>query len=299
MGLNYPSDWTNMNPHIPFVGKWKRKITLIDQMWMQPCGPSPVLIAAGAFVALPELVFSVLQPDCLDHTFDRVGRPHRRRRRPSFNINDYMDPIVAPKGGVGYAMWQGAKLAQRLGFYALIVDSFQNWIIAGTSLAFRWNGCDDPTQGHATLGMSNTVVALLPAGSLTINTWVLQSAHIFAGGGTGIATPTGHEVGVGFSLSQNTGTIPALPDASWDARIVDTITGAGSGTMDPYDGIDGRKQIAWQGNQLGGPGSAHNFVIHLNKSFGVLNMDGTFTAGGWNNGGILDSACGSSNRGFG
>ncbi len=296
--INYPSDWTNINPHIPFIGKWKSKATLIDQMWMQPCGVSPTLMAVGAFVALPELVFSVLQPDCLDHTFDRVGRPHRRRRKPTFNINDFMDPLAAPKGGVGWAMWQGAKLAQRIGFYALIVDSFENWIIAGTSLSFRMAGCEDPQNGFCNMNMENIVVALLPAGSFTINTWHLQDSHIFAGDGDSIATPSGQAVGCGFSLTQNMNTIPSLPDASWDARIFDSITGEGSGILDPYNGPGETPNLAYALPNAGRANSAHNYQIRMNKTFGVLNMSGHFTAGGANLQGIGESACGHSLRGF-
>ena len=296
--INYPSDWTGINPSIPFVGKWKSKVSHIEQMWLQPCGASPTLMAFGAFVALPELVFSLLSPDCLDYTFDRVGRPHKRRRRPSFNINDYMDGLAPPTGKLGWAMFTGAQLAQRFGFYALVVDSFLNWFIAGTSLAFRMNGCDDPNQGHATSSMNQITVALLPAQSFTINTWHVDSAHIFTADGVSIVCPNGHQMGAGFSVTQIPNVFPTLPDCSFSCHLFDFATGWRgpdvAAEMNPQGKI-----VANFGNGVPPPTNAgHSMRVRCEKTFGVMICDGLFTAGGLNLSGFEPTACGHSLRDF-
>ena len=298
MPINYPSDWTKINPQIPFVGKWKAKVTYIEKMWAQPCGASPTLMVLGAFAALPSIAWAIFQPDCLDHTFDRIGRPHGRRRRPTFKVEDFASPLAAPKSGWGWAMFQGAKLAQRAGFYALLIDAYLDWHIAGTSLAFQWNGCEDPNQGFANLTQTNAVAALFPAAQFMMNTWTVEEAHIFGGGGTGIDTPSGHEAGVGFSLTQIMNQFPPLPDCTFTAKLIDTVTGWSGPTGIQYEGTGEAPQISYQSSNHTFSQFGHAFRIICTKTAGVMVVDGHMSAGGINLTGVKPTACGHSVRGF-
>ena len=296
--INYPADWTKINPNIPFIGQWKAKVTHIDQMWYQPCGVTPTLMALGAFAALPELVFGLLQPDCLDYTYDRVGRPHRRRRRPTFQLESWASPLAAPKGGVGWAMWHGAALAQKVGFYSLVVDSFANWIIAGTSMAFYFAGCDDPNQGHATSNCTDTVPALFPAGVFTFGNWSVQSSHIFVADSGSIACPPGHQAGCGFSLTQNLNTIPGLPDCTFTAHLFDAANAWRGAEVEQYLDTNNKFSITYANGNSEFNAGGHSFRVRVTKSEGVMNVTGTFTAGGVNIKGLNPSACGHSLKAF-
>ena len=296
--INVPSSWTDISPSVPFIGAWKKKVTYIEKMWAQPCGVSPLMIVAGAFAASPVLLSAIFEPDCLDHTYDRVGRPHRKMRRLSANISDYTKPLNAPLGGVGNALWSGAALAQRIGFYSLLVDASLDWVIYGTSFAWQWSGCDDPNQGFSSLAFENTTVALLPAQTFTLNVWIEIDGHIFSGGPTGIATPAGHAVGCGFGLTQHTSLFLPLPDASWTAHLFDTVSLYRSHDQTPSPDSEGNPYVAFSPENTGAANTSHFYQVRITKTFGALNMSGHMSAGGANLTAFKPTACGHSLKGF-
>lgn len=271
---------------------WRPKITRIHKMWAQPCNIEPLMWFAGWFAATPVLFGSILSPDCLDATADRVRAGHRRRRRGSINVADYADPIAAPKGGLGGAVYAAGQLAQKAGFYLMLADAGLDFVIHGTSLAYRWSGCEDPNEGRATLTMKNTVPMPFGAGTDICRSWLVEEAHIYAADPTGIATPRGHASGVGFSITQHTGMFPPLEDCTFTARVIDRNGQRLTGPLVPEPGFDGQNSVTWFSSSTGAATEPHRYQVVITKTPGVLCVSGLLTASGANLEGATKSACG-------
>lgn len=286
-----------MRPNPPWkapawLGPWKPKVTRIQNMWVQPCNVNVFVWMAGYFAASPVIAFSILSPDCLDAAGERVRRGHHKGRASVLKIADWAKPLAPPDniaGKIGFALY---NMSQRIGWYFTLIDATQDWIIHGTSFAYQWSGCQDPNQGHCTLTMDNKVPLLLPETTSLIYQWDLVSQHIFRGGGTGIATPKGHNVGIGFHITQNLNQHPPLPDCTFLCRVVDQNSNMDSGFLSPRLDSNGNRSSMWFEPLGGDILEAHNYVVIVSKSYGVMDVSGTFTASGTNWEGVAKSACG-------
>lgn len=277
---------------------WKSKITRIEQMWMQNCSTNFFLWMLGYFAATPTLVTSFLAPDCLDYTADRVRPGHKRRRKGVLSAGELSSPLGADGKGEG---WVGYKLlagAQRIGFYLTVIDATLDWVIHGTSFAYQLNGCKDPNQGFASLYMQNQVPFLLPARSGAIAHWHLEERHIFTTAGAGIRSPKGHAAGAGFNLDQIPDGFLPLQDCTFSARLIDVATGWTGPWQDPRKDDAGNNVYTYFNPIAGAADESNFFMVEIEKSFGVMYVNGTFYASGLNLEGVTKSACGASIGGF-
>lgn len=248
--------------------------------------------------ASPQLAYAFVAPDCIDHTADRVRGGHRRRRKGTYNIADFADPLTAPGKGEKWIGYSLLKYAQHVGFWLTLIDATLDWTILGTSFAYQWSGCSDPNQGWAQCKIEGGIPALFPAQTLKINIWTPVGSNIYRTSPVGILVPRGHAAGCGFSLKSYPDPFPPLPEATWTATLLDVESGRNYGIQEPTLQPDGSRTLMFAAPVTNNADDGGNFQVVLTKSDGVLKMDGNMSASGANLEGITKSACGKGIPGF-
>lgn len=144
-----PNFWYTNPGELPIYKAWRYKVGRAVQLWAVPCAPTPEIWVSAFFHDIPHLVWSLTKPDTMDLTFDRVGLRHKRKPKKRFNILDDMtSTIPVPKGKLGVALFAGAKLAERAGWYMLVADATTDFVLHWVSTAYRWTGCDQAAAGY-------------------------------------------------------------------------------------------------------------------------------------------------------
>lgn len=276
----------------PNVGPWSAKISRIMKMWIQPCDVNAYVWMTAYMVNTPILAFALLSPDCLDYTVDRFRGGPRRRRKGKIKLAEWVKPITPGNSGIGQWMFSLKDAAQKVGLFLLVIDATLDWVIVGTSTAYQFTGCKDPDQGYASVGMSNQVCDLLPAATGIIKNWHVESSHIFGAGPTGIAAPRGHSVGCGFSLTQERGNFPGLPDCDWTASLFDGFNRALSPAITPTQEDNGNQSVTFFTEHDAPADRPHDFRIVYTKGVGVFQLSGHMSASGTNLEGLAKTGCG-------
>lgn len=270
------------------------KVTRILEMWAQPCNVNPIIWVTAYLAASPTLAVAFLEPDCLDLAYDRFRLGHKPKRKGHQNINALLSPIGIPKKGLNTVAFALGALAQRVGFFLTLIDATQDWVIHGTSLAYQWNGCNDPNVGHATLTMSGVYPFLFFPQENPIGTWHVEPGGTLSAGPGGVAVPNLYAAGAGFSLSQIKNTIPGLPDASWSARLRDYNADWRGPWIDPGAYQGDIRTATFSRSTLPPQTRPGVFRVEVRKGAGVLCMSGVFNVSGAYGTGIGKSACGHS-----
>lgn len=255
---------------VPFIGQWKAKVTKIYKVMSVPCAITPQVWALGYFVATPQLLWSLYGPDCLDQAYNRGARKHGAKRTGILNVVAASAPLAAPTGGVGWALFQGAEFAQRLGWYMLLVDSFTEWVLVGTSQALKYSGCSDPNGAYCQLSAISGLQAGLDPGEYLYSYWTVDQERIFNGGFSGVNCPPGYNPSVGVWFQQLPNMIPDIVDCSYQVRIVDAVSGISSPWIDPLPGDLGARIFTEFAPDWGFTNGSHAYRVYIQKSYGVF-----------------------------
>lgn len=128
---------------IPVIGKSIARVGQVIDIVSQPCTPDPVVYVTAAFHDLPKMLWAIFKPDTMDLAVDRAGIKHKKKPRKRFNIFDELNSsIQMPKGKIGTAMFHLGHMAERIGWYLIIVDATTEFAVNWTSTVYEWSGCD-------------------------------------------------------------------------------------------------------------------------------------------------------------
>jgi len=136
---------------IPIIGNDIYQVGQVYNIFAQPCAPTPTIWVEAFFANIPMLVWSFVKPDPTDYLTERFGSTHKRRRKNRFRVDEI--DIGKPANGKGYLRWisfTGTRIAERIGWYFLVIDATTDFAVNWTSMAYRYTGCQDPTSGYAT-----------------------------------------------------------------------------------------------------------------------------------------------------
>lgn len=281
------------------LNPWAPKATQIRRIMAQPCDVDAWIWVTGFFAASPVFLFSVFSPDCVDYTADRFRLAARRRRKVIMSPSDLIRPTTPQDINTGQVPFKILSAAQKVGFYFLLVDATLDWIITGTSFAYQWQGCVDPTAGYGTCTMVHKVPEAYAAGSGYITSWNRHNDYIFRAGPNGVAVPKGYAASAGFSHAQILNQFPGLPDADVRLRVRDNIGGnILVDWMDPGYDKDGRRGVNWSAPSTLDLDSSHTVCVEFEKGPGAWMCDADLTVSGDQIGGFAKSACGVSQGGF-
>lgn len=127
---------------IPVIGPWAGKISLIQDMWAEPCQPTPMVWALATVASIPLLAITLIKPDTIDEYYERNGRPHKRKRKKKVTLGELLEIVRGGKGpGIPAGFALAGDLAQKLGFWMILIDGTLDLAINSTSLAYEWQGC--------------------------------------------------------------------------------------------------------------------------------------------------------------
>lgn len=131
---------------VPIIGPWVGKISLIQDLWAEPCRPTPVIWVLATVASLPLMATTLLKPDTIDTYYDRGKRRHHRKRTKKVTLGELLEIVKGGKGpGIPKGFVIAGDLAQKLGWYFILIDATLDLTINSTSLAYQWTGCDGYT----------------------------------------------------------------------------------------------------------------------------------------------------------
>ena len=135
---------------LPVIGPWARKVGQVIDIMATPCNVDGIIAVQAAFIAIPRLVWSLTKPDPMDLVTNRWGGGHQKRRKRRFRYTDLTMPLNVPKPGEwGWATFKLGNLAERAGWYLLVVDATTEFVVLWTSTAYQMSGCEVPGLPYA------------------------------------------------------------------------------------------------------------------------------------------------------
>lgn len=204
--------WQRRLEGVPVLDDWVLTAGKIEDLWAMPCEVDPTIVVVAGFYELPTLLWSFIKPDAVDQAFDRGyvpsgAGPHRRDRRKKkkrpfvFNAFGAIPGTKIKLGGASAALFPLGQLAQRAGFYFLVIDATLDYLVRWTSTAYQWQGCLPPDFWKKGV----TDAANPPGGFVGSNATVAfvgtssdnPSPHIFSG----IAVPAWQDAYIAVDLT--------------------------------------------------------------------------------------------------
>lgn len=173
-----------INPNqIPIVGSVIRtyyNTGHIYEIVTQACTPIPNILIRAFFANIPMLIWSIVKPDPVDYVQERFGHGHHKRRRRDWTKGDI--DVDKPSGGRGHLRWVsflGSELLDKIGWYCLVVDATEDFLVNWTSMAYRYSGCQDPLSGHGSSRRSTLFAYFHDTSPLqvTFDTWTFTAGY--------------------------------------------------------------------------------------------------------------------------
>lgn len=134
------------NTDIPIIGPWISRVGQVRAMMATPCTIEPEVWVLAGFHSLPGLIWSLFKPDAFDQTTERLGRKHKKHKKRRFKLGGMIldEDMFARKGKLQWAIFKLGHLAERVGWWMLIIDASTELAVHWTSTAYTWSGCPTP-----------------------------------------------------------------------------------------------------------------------------------------------------------
>lgn len=178
----------------------------------------------GFFVNIPKLIYSFVGPDCVDAVFARVGSPHHKRRKMKFSFDGILEAEENNIKVPGYGKWlfKMANIAQRVGFYLMIIDASTEFGVNWTSTVYQYAGCRIPGGRWMTCETHSIQMAPTPSPQRFLWGKNLQGeGQLLAVGGTGVTSYSGMNPGIAFTIKTAVWPLAGPPVGTVAAYLID------------------------------------------------------------------------------
>lgn len=129
---------------IPLIGDDLQKIGRVLDLYADACSPHPTLWVLAFWQAVPTAFISLKKPELIDiNIAHRRGKPRKGKKfkfNADFIFRDAIVEIPVPRW-VPFQIWE---LGQRIGYYFLVADVAENFLINWSTLAYKYEGCKSP-----------------------------------------------------------------------------------------------------------------------------------------------------------
>lgn len=143
---------------IPFVGDQIYQVGQVYQIISSACTPDPIISVLAAFHYLPTLAWSLYKPIPFDSFTEVMGRRHKRRRRLKFLPSDILAKPTAKPGTVAWHHFRVGALAERIGWYFIVLDATTDFAVNWASMAYQWSGCQVEGTPYGIIALTTPVV---------------------------------------------------------------------------------------------------------------------------------------------
>jgi len=281
-GYGPPVPLYNPFSNTPLLGKWYGRVGRVIHILSLPCQPTPQIWVYAAFVSTPRLLWSLFKPDFIDLKYDQVKAGFKRHgRKGKFKIHTMDVPKYPTPRGLGWAVFEAAEFAQRVGWYLCVIDATTEFAVNWTTLAYQYQGCTTPGVAHANMNLPDPKNFGPLPGQFTVTGWNTLSEDGFAGSTSGIGIPAGFNYTASAGVAVTDPHIPGYPFAPTTFKIVDVANNVTIATLDENVEPDGSRTYQTQSFQPFGPKPLHNLRLIVEMGAGVaLVTSGSFTAYG-------------------
>jgi hypothetical protein len=256
---------------VPQIGKWYGRTGHVIRILSTPCSPSVEVWVTAFWHATPHLLWSLFKPDTNDLVTARWGTKHGKRRGKKFRPLDWLTPVEKVPKGLATAVFDLGNLAERVGWYMMVVDATTEFAVHWTSTAYQWTGCGAPGVPYAHSAALDENHGPYAAGSYPFAGWVVQTQQGFFADADSIGTPPGYEVSVGVSMNfiEVHGGVEQCSIGG--VRLVDEQSNQVLWEGDPTSLRGNRSQISRVWNLWGGFEPTHDFRVWIDKTDGFYN----------------------------
>ncbi len=157
----------------------------------------------GFFNSLPKLLWSLYGPDCIDEVFARAGFGHHKHRKIKFRGITIMDAIGndLKLPGFGTFAFEVAELAQKAGWYMMIIDATTQFAVDWTSAVYQYAGCQ-PSAGRW-MKTKTTLQGMGPGPTIGAMLWgedLEGDGSLLSPAGSGVTSYQGMNPGIAWSM---------------------------------------------------------------------------------------------------
>lgn len=128
---------------VPIIGPWIGRIGQVADIMATPCDVDPEVWVYAFFNGLPRMAVGLFKPTPEDYVSDRIGSPHKRKRKGLFTVEDLLEPAI-PTKGLGWVVFKLGKWGERVGWWMAIIDAGVDLSYYWSSMAYQWSGCATP-----------------------------------------------------------------------------------------------------------------------------------------------------------
>lgn len=138
---------------VPIIGPWVGRIGQVADIMATPCSVSPEVWVLAFIAGVPRMAVGLFKPTPDDYISDRIGSPHKKKRRGIFLVEDLLEPAI-PTKGFGWIVFRLGAWAERVGWWFAIIDAGIELSYHWSSMAYQWSGCAVPEAAGARLVFS-------------------------------------------------------------------------------------------------------------------------------------------------
>lgn len=207
-----------------FVEDWGNRFNAVQDIWTDGCSVDPAIFVTAYFYNLPRLVWTLFKPDPID-TYVDLKKP--RGHKPKRNGRMRVGGVINPEGGGGRgkqtAVFKLGALAERIGWYFIIVDAALDLAVNWSSTAYQWSGC---VGGACSTLWSKAENSPLVPGDASVITWGIDQSDCGYGGVVGPTFPRDLPFTLGVSMRVKEYSPIGPPVGTVTAHLVDMGNGA-------------------------------------------------------------------------
>jgi len=211
---------------VPQIGNWVGRVGHVIDILGRPCQAEMDVMVYAVWANAPRLLLALYKPDRLDLVTQRWQGGHKSRNKRKFKIIDELAPKTPVPKGAGWAMWTIAgDLAQKIGYYVMVVDATTDFAVHWTSTAYALAGCKVPGTPYTKAHLEENVLGPYAAGRYKFDFWHVDEAHVFSADAASISIPNGYIWSASAGFAQLPLNLPIQEAAVSGIELVNSLTG--------------------------------------------------------------------------
>lgn len=226
---------------LPIIGPWIGRVGRVYRIWSEPCNPSPWIMIEAAFISAPRLLWSLYGPDFIDYKYDQITKNFRTHgRRGKMKIWDVSYPAYDPPRGFGQVLFRGAEIAQKVGWYFIVIDATTEFVVNWSTLVYQLEGCHAPGILWCNLNGPEVLKVSIDGHSYTYGDFDVVGVSGLPWGPTGVGINAGLEFVASFTFVTEPVEIQPLGGTAATGTLWDNVNSAPLGvptvSTDPVTG---------------------------------------------------------------